>query len=82
MTATQGKSEREANADTLTEIPDALIDDAQRARLIERAHAGEDVYAYLSGGFTWNVWDGELLDVQTGYLGVRVELPDVKGLLS
>jgi hypothetical protein len=66
-------SEARDNAATIADIPAELMSDQQRRRAMERALAGDDIYAYQTGGF-WNLWDGEMMDEQTGYRGVRIPL--------
>jgi hypothetical protein len=48
------------NSESITMIPSRFISDTDRAVLLQRAEAGEDVYAYRAANpvvETWNVWD-------------------------
>jgi hypothetical protein len=53
------------NAKTIRELPADLLSDQKRARLIERALAGEDVFAYRFPLGPWNLWcDGKRHDLE------------------
>lgn len=51
--------EAHSNVQSLMAIPATRISDSDRARLIKRASAGQDVYAYSNSAepLIWNVWD-------------------------
>lgn len=67
------------NVRSLLVLPASLIATSKLNEYLVRAMAGEDVYAYAGAKLPeqpafWNIWDGENIDPDTGYKGVRIEL--------
>jgi hypothetical protein len=73
------KHEIRKNVESLLSVPVSLVDERVLAEYIRRARQGDDVYAYTGAKRPeqpafWNIWDGETVDQQTGYRGIRIEL--------